>query len=122
MTAADAGIRGHPIAVEDVTEASRALEGIVTRTPLLENPDANARLGGRLLIKAENLQRTGAFKIRGAYNCIRQLSETEKAHGVITYSSGNHAQGVALAGRLLGTSALIVMPHDVPPAKLAATR
>lgn len=108
--------------VDAVTEAAGALAGVATRTPLLENPDANGALGGRLLIKAENLQRTAAFKIRGAYNRIRALSDAEKARGVITYSSGNHAQGVALAGRLLGTSALIVMPGDVPPAKIAATR
>jgi threo-3-hydroxy-L-aspartate ammonia-lyase len=112
----------HPITLEDVTEAQAALDGIVVRTPLLENPDANAQLGGRLLIKAENMQRTGAFKIRGAYNCIRQLTEAQMAKGVVTYSSGNHAQGVALAAQLLGTDALIVMPDDVPDAKMQATR
>ena len=110
------------ITLDDVAEAARALGGVVTRTPLLSNADADEALGGRLLIKAECAQRTGAFKIRGAYNCIRQLTKAEKAHGVITYSSGNHAQGVALAARLLGTSALIVMPSDVPAAKMEATR
>jgi len=99
-----------------------ALRGVVIRTPLLENADVNKAIGGRLLIKAECAQRTGAFKIRGAYNCIRQLSDAERMRGVITYSSGNHAQGVALAAQLLGTSALIVMPSDVPPAKMEATR
>jgi len=74
------------------------------------------------LVKAECAQRTGAFKIRGAYNCIRQLTEAERACGAITYSSGNHALGVTLAARLLGSSALIVMPSDVPPAKMAAVR
>lgn len=112
----------HPIRIDDVIGAQTALAGVVTRTPLLESAGANAILGGRLLIKAENMQRTGAFKIRGAYNCIRQLSDQQKASGVITYSSGNHAQGVALAAQLLGTDALIVMPDDVPQAKMDATR
>jgi len=112
----------HPVALDDVLAAQQALVGIVTLTPLLENPDANARLGGRLLIKAENMQRTGAFKLRGAYNCIRQLTHEQRAKGVIAYSSGNHAQGVALAAQLLGTDALIVMPDDVPEAKMQATR
>ncbi len=112
----------YPVTPEDVSEARKALEGVIARTPLLENPDANALLGGRLLIKAENTQRTGAFKIRGAYNCIRQLTKAQKDGGIITYSSGNHAQGVALAARLLGTKALIVMPGDVPEAKKSATR
>jgi threo-3-hydroxy-L-aspartate ammonia-lyase len=112
----------HAITLTDVMDAQKALAGVVVQTPLLENPDANAHLGGRLLIKAENMQRTGAFKIRGAYNCIRQLTAAELARGVLTYSSGNHAQGVALAARLLGTNALIVMPDDVPAAKVKATR
>jgi threonine dehydratase len=112
----------HPITIDDVTEAASALRCIVSRTPLLENADVNKAIGGRLLIKAECAQRTGAFKIRGAYNCIRQLTDAERLRGVITYSSGNHAQGVALAARLLGTTALIVMPGDVPSAKMAATR
>ena len=112
----------HPIDLRDVRQAAEALQGVVIRTPLLESPDVNQRLGGRLLIKAESMQRTGAFKFRGAYNCIRQLSSAEKSRGAITYSSGNHAQGVALAARLLGSSALIVMPSDVPEAKMQATR
>lgn len=109
----------HPVTVG---EAADALRGIAFRTPLLENAEVNAELGGRFLIKAECAQRTGAFKFRGAYNCIRQLTEAERACGAITYSSGNHALGVALAARLLGSSALIVMPSDVPPAKMAAVR
>lgn len=112
----------HPITLDDVSDAASALRAIVTRTPLLENADVNKAIGGRLLIKAECAQRTGAFKIRGAYNCIRQLGGAERARGVITYSSGNHAQGVALAAQLLDTSALIVMPDDVPSAKMQATR
>lgn len=108
--------------LDDVTSAATALNGVVIRTPLLENAEVNERLGGRLMIKAECVQRTGAFKLRGAYNCIRQLTRAERARGVITYSSGNHAQGVALAAHLLGTSALIVMPSDVPSAKMEATQ
>jgi len=90
----------HPISLNDVTAAAGALRGVVNRTPLLESPEANAALGGRLLLKAENLQRTGAFKLRGAYNCIRQLTPEVRRRGAITYSSGNHALGVALAARL----------------------
>ena len=78
----------HAITTDDVAEAALALRGVVTRTPLLENPDVNKAIGGRLLIKAECAQCTGAFKIRGAYNCIRQLSDAEKSRGVITYSAG----------------------------------
>jgi threonine dehydratase len=110
------------VTLADVEAAAAALEGIVFRTPLLANADVDAELGGRLLIKAECAQRTGAFKIRGASNRMRRLSAAERARGAITYSSGNHALGVALAGRLLNTSALIVMPSDVPPAKMAAVR
>jgi len=112
----------HAALLESARAAAQALNGVALRTPLLESLDANALLGGRLLIKAENMQRTGAFKIRGAYNRMRQLSEAERARGVITYSSGNHAQGVALAARELGSSALIVMPVDVPATKIAATQ
>lgn len=111
-----------PLTMTDVGKAAKALQGVVLRTPLLENPDVNALLGGRLLIKAECAQRTGAFKIRGAYNRILAMSEAEKARGGITYSSGNHAQGVALAARLLGSSALIVMPSDTPPSKMERTQ
>ncbi len=109
------------ITVDAIYDAADALNGVVTRTPLLENPDVNARLGGRLLIKAEHAQRTGAFKIRGAYNRLRFMSAEEKRRGAITYSSGNHAQGLALAARLVGTSAMIVMPSDTPPAKIEST-
>lgn len=111
-----------PITVDDVRDAAETLAGVTVRTPLLENPDVNDSLGGRLLIKAECAQRTGAFKIRGAYFRISRMSPADRARGAITYSSGNHAQGVARAARLLGSSALIVMPADVPPAKMEATR
>ncbi len=112
----------HPVDLSAVRQAAEALQGIAFRTPLLENLDVNQMLGGRLLLKMESMQRTGAFKFRGAYNCIRQLSNAEKSRGAITYSSGNHAQGVALAARILGSSALIVMPSDVPEAKMQAAR
>ncbi len=109
-------------ALADVEEAARALQGIAVRTPLLENPDMNACMAGRLLIKAEPFQRTGSFKIRGAYNRIRQLDAADRRRGVVAYSSGNHAQAVACAARMVGTSALIVMPSDAPENKVARTR
>ncbi len=111
-----------PIDIEAIYEAADALQGVVARTPLLENLDVNAQLGGRLLIKSEHAQRTGAFKIRGAYNRLRFMSAEEKQRGVISYSSGNHAQGLALAARLVNTTALIVMPADTPSAKVESTK
>lgn len=110
-----------PLTLDAVRDAAAAMAGIVVRTPVLENPDINAKLGGRLLIKSEQMQRTGAFKIRGAYNRLRFMTDDEKRRGAITYSSGNHAQGLALAARLIGTTAMIVMPDDTPPAKINAT-
>jgi threonine dehydratase len=91
-------------------------------TPLLESPAANARLGGRLLVKAECLQRTGSFKFRGAFNALSQLDPASRRAGVVAYSSGNHAQGVAAAAQLLGMPAVIVMPGDAPAIKVANTR
>ena len=112
----------HPVSLSDIRKAATALSGVVTRTPLLENPDVNAVLGGRLLLKAENMQRTGAFKIRGAYHRLMNLTEEERARGAVSYSSGNHALGLAQAAAIMGTSALIVMPSDAPEAKQAAVR
>ncbi len=112
----------HPVCLGDMWQAAKALEGVVIRTPVLENPDVNDMLGGRLLLKTENLQRTGAFKIRGAYWRMMNMSPEERARGAVTYSSGNHALGVAMAARLLDSSVVIVMPSDVPSAKMAATR
>lgn len=111
-----------PITLRMIEDARDALNGVVVRTPLLENAEVNALFGGRLLIKAEQAQRTGAFKIRGAYNRLRQMSADETRRGTVTYSSGNHAQGLALAARLVGTTALIVMPSDTPAAKVDATK
>lgn len=121
MTGHDPELDTTPIDLSAVHDAAEAIKDVVTKTSLLENQDVNAQLGGRLLIKTENMQRTGAFKIRGAYNRIRQMSADERKRGVITYSSGNHAQGVAMAAAVFGTSALIVMPADAPPAKIAST-
>ena len=108
--------------IEDVRAAARRLDGRAVVTPLLESPMVNARLGGRLLVKAECLQRTGSFKFRGAYNAIAQLAERQRGAGVVAFSSGNHAQGVAAAARLLGITATIVMPADAPATKIANTR
>ncbi len=112
----------HPVSLNDVRRAATLLEGVTHRTPVLESIDVNAMLGGRLLLKAENLQRTGAFKIRGAYHRMLHMTPKERARGAVTYSSGNHALGVARAAQILGSSALIVMPSDVPTAKMEAVR
>lgn len=112
----------HPVSLAQVRAAAPALQGVVSRTPLLENRDVNAMLGGRLLLKAESLQRTGAFKIRGAYWRMLNMSEAERARGAVTYSSGNHALGLARAAQLLGSTSVIVMPSDAPPAKIDAVR
>lgn len=98
----------------DVQAAAARLNGIARRTPLLESDLLNARVGGRLLVKAEPLQRTGSFKFRGAYNAIAQVIERDGRRPVVAFSSGNHAQGVALAAKLQGVPATIVMPSDAP--------
>jgi len=110
-----------PPTLADVEQAAALCDPVI-KTPLLENPEVNSHLSCRLLIKAETAQRTGAFKFRGAYNRIRQMDETQKKRGVIAYSSGNHAQAVALAAQICATSALIVMPDDAPPGKMDRTR
>lgn len=110
------------IGPQDVRNAARRLEGVAHHTPLLESRRLNEQLGGRVLLKAENLQRTGSFKFRGGYNAVATLTDEQKRAGVVAFSSGNHAQGVALGAQLLGVSAKIVMPADAPPNKLAATR
>jgi threonine dehydratase len=106
----------------DVQSAAERLAGRAVLTPLIESPALNERLGGRVLIKPETLQRVGAFKFRGAFNRLSRLTPDERKGGVVAFSSGNHAQGVALAARLLGLPALIVMPSDAPKVKLEATR
>ena len=102
----------------DIEAAAERLRGIANRTPLLESETLNQRAGGRVLLKAECLQRTGTFKFRGAYNAISQVD----AAAVVAYSSGNHAQGVAAAAKLLNKHATIVMPADAPAIKIENTR
>ncbi len=104
-----------------VQAAARRLEGLAHRTPVMSSRTLNAYVGANVWLKCENLQRVGAFKFRGAYNAISQLSAEERARGVITYSSGNHAQAVALACQLLGVTAHVVMPDNAPAIKRAAT-
>jgi threonine dehydratase len=106
----------------DVRAAAERLRGVAHRTPVITSRTLDERTGARAYLKAENLQRIGAFKFRGAYNKIAQLSPDQRRAGVVAFSSGNHAQGVALAAQLLGVPAAIVMPSDAPAAKLAATR
>jgi threonine dehydratase len=110
------------VAFADIEAAAARLAGWAVETPLIESPALNERVGARVLLKAETLQRVGAFKFRGAFNRLVQLSADERAKGVVAFSSGNHAQGVALAARLLGIAATIVMPRDAPAVKVAATR
>ena len=107
---------------EDVKAAAGLLLGHSVKTPLLESAALNDRVGGRVLLKAETLQRTGSFKFRGAFNRISAIPESDKAGGVVAYSSGNHAQGVAAAAALLGLPAVIVMPSDAPAIKVENTR
>ena len=106
-----------PITADDVRAAAERLAGHALRTPLLENDTLNERAGGRVLLKAEILQRGGSFKLRGAYNLISQLSPEVRARGVVAWSSGNHATGVAIAAKAFGCPAVIVMPSDAPAVK-----
>src|SRR5437868_1927486 len=110
------------IGLDDVKAAARRLHGVAHRTPVLSSSTLDERVGARVLLKAEPFQRTGSFKFRGAYNKISSLSDEERARGVVAFSSGNHGQAVALAARLHGSSATIVMPSDAPTIKLDATR
>jgi threonine dehydratase len=110
------------IDIAAIEAAARRLDGVAIRTPLIRNDELDRVAAGRVLVKAENLQAIGSFKIRGAYNLMSQLSSEEAARGVVAFSSGNHAQGVALAGRLLGIHTAIVMPEDAPRAKMDSTR
>jgi threonine dehydratase len=106
----------------DIEAAATRIAAVCARTPLLESSVLNAQLGARLLVKAECLQRTGSFKLRGAYNRLVQLDAQQRAHGVVAYSSGNHGQAVAEAARLLQLHATIVMPADAPDLKIERTR
>ena len=111
-----------PVVYADVEAAAARLEGVANRTPVLTSRGVDERAGGKVYFKCENFQRMGAFKFRGAYNAMSRLPDEQKRAGVLAYSSGNHAQAVALAGRLLGIRTTIVMPEDAPNVKLAATR
>ena len=106
----------------DIQAAAARIEGIAHRTPVMQSRFVNAEVGASVYLKCENFQRVGAFKFRGAYNAMAALTEPEATRGVITHSSGNHAQAIALAGKLLGIPRTIVMPEDAPAVKLAATR
>jgi threonine dehydratase len=106
----------------DVAAAAERLQRIAHRTPVLTSTTADRRSGAQVFFKCENFQRMGAFKFRGAYNALAQFSAQQRRAGVIAFSSGNHAQAIALSARLLGMPSVIVMPHDSPAAKLAATR
>ena len=112
----------HTPSFEGVVDAARQIALAAVRTPLIEHPALNAAVGGRVLMKAETLQVAGAFKFRGAYNRISRLTNEEKTRGVVAYSSGNHAQGVAAAAQAVGTRALIVMPSDSPSVKVEGVR
>ena len=111
-----------PPAFSDVQAAAGRLRGHAHRTPVLTSRTADAGLGARLFFKCENFQRMGAFKFRGAFNALSRFDAAQRRAGVVAFSSGNHAQAIALSARLLGMPATIVMPHDAPPAKVAATR
>jgi len=110
------------VAQDDIARAARTLEGVVVRTPLLRAHWMEERVGGEIRLKCENLQRAGSFKIRGAYTLIARLSAAERARGVITYSSGNHGQGVALAARLFGVPSVVVMPTTAPLVKVEGAK
>ncbi len=110
------------ITFDDVWQAAQRLQGQAHRTPVLRSRSADERTGASVFFKCENLQRMGAFKFRGAYNALSQFSPQQKRAGAIAFSSGNHAQAVALSARLLGMPSVIVMPQDAPQSKLDATR
>jgi len=110
------------VSAQDIADAAARLAGHAHRTPVLRSRTVDARCGAQVFFKCENFQRMGAFKFRGAFNALSQLTPEQKRSGVLAYSSGNHAQAVALAGSLLGVKTVIVMPADAPQVKLEATR
>jgi threonine dehydratase len=112
----------NPPSYSDVVAAAERLQGIAHPTPVLRCNAMDARLGAKLFFKCENLQRTGAFKFRGAYNALAQFTPEQREHGVLTFSAGNHAQAIALSARLLDMPALVVMPEDAAVSKMTATR
>ena len=112
----------HTLSIDDIRAAAERLHGIAQRTPVVSSNELDTLAGNALFLKCESLQRGGAFKFRGAYNRLSMLSAQERQRGVVAFSSGNHAQGVALAAQMLGIAATIVMPADAPATTLAATR
>jgi threonine dehydratase len=110
------------VTLQDVRDAAKQIAGAAHRTPVIRSRTLDALAGAEVFLKAENLQRVGAFKFRGAYNAISRLTPQQLERGIAAYSSGNHAQAVALAARELGSTAVIVMPHDTPASKLDAVR
>ncbi|MBE0629749.1 MAG: pyridoxal-phosphate dependent enzyme, partial [Burkholderia vietnamiensis] len=107
---------------DDVAAAAARLQGHAHRTPVMTSSTLDDALGAQVFFKCENLQRMGAFKFRGAFNALSRFDATQRRNGVVTFSSGNHAQAIALSARMLGIPATIVMPQDAPAAKMAATR
>jgi threonine dehydratase len=110
------------VTYSDVAAAAQRIEGVAHRTPVVTSRQFDERAGCEAYFKCENYQRMGAFKFRGAYNALAKLDDAQRKRGVVAFSSGNHAQAVALAGSLLGVPATIVMPHDAPAVKVAATK
>ncbi|MEV4351635.1 pyridoxal-phosphate dependent enzyme [Actinoplanes sp. NPDC049596] len=110
------------VTLQDIREAAKRIDGVAHRTPVIHSRTLDERVGAQVYLKAENLQRIGAFKFRGAYNAIARLSPEQLARGIAAYSSGNHAQAVALSARELGSTAVIIMPADTPASKLDAVR
>lgn len=108
------------LSATDIRQAATRLSGKISRTPILSSPDLDRALGARVACKAENLQRTGAFKLRGALNHMLALPSAVLARGVVGASSGNHGQALAVASRMLGTRAVVVVPHDAPTVKVEA--
>ncbi len=119
---ATAEVTSLSVTYADVEAAARRLTGIAHRTPVLTSRTVNQRTNAEVFLKCENFQRTGSFKFRGAYNALAQLSEEQKQRGVLTFSSGNHGQAIALSGQLLAIPTTVVMPKDAPEVKQAATR
>jgi threonine dehydratase len=116
------GMNALALQFADIRAAAQRLQGVAHRTPVLTSRTADARTGAQVFFKAEHLQRMGAFKFRGGYNALAKFSPAQRTRGALAFSSGNHAQAIALSGALLGIPTVIVMPHDAPAAKLAATR
>jgi len=111
-----------PPVYQDVLDAAERIRGYAHRTPVLTSSTLDSQLGAEVFFKCENYQRMGAFKFRGAFNALARFDERQRKAGVVAFSSGNHAQGIALSARILGIPATIVMPHDAPSSKMAATR